>query len=528
MLGKRSPQRSLFDVAFLYEDLIPEDSFYGFLGDKREQLFRDEDFEELYCLSNGRPSVAPSLLATALLLQSHDRASDQEAWERSKFDARWKHALGVPFGETPFAKSTLQLFRAKLLVHDKVEAIFRRSLEYASEEGFLRGKTIKAVVDTTPIFGRGAVKDTYNLLADGIRQVIRALAVAASTEPETWAAEVGYERYFSGSVKGQADVDWDEETSRRRFLRGIVEDAEGILQRVRDEQDEEIHERLAAAAALLSDILQQDIEADVAGPKLREGVAKGRIVSVHDPEMRHGRKSSRVRFDGHKGAIAVDPESQLITAVDVVDASSYDGDTALPLTEATEENLGCKVEETIGDCAYGDGTTRREFDEADRKLVAKVPRPRRGKRIPKEDFAIDLEAGSCTCPVGHVTTDLRPAGSRTDRRGRRVPVRHFRFSDDVCRECPLRESCTSSRSGGRTITVHPRENELRQARAFQQSEAAREYKMYRQTVEHRLARLMQLGVRQSRYFGQAKTLLQLSLAATVANLTLVAAHGKAG
>lgn len=525
MLGKQSPQRSLFDVAFLYNDLIPRDSFYGFLGEQRERLFRDEDFKELYCLGNGRPSVAPSLLATALLLQSHDRASDQEAWERSQYDARWKHALGVPFGETPFAKSTLQLFRAKLLVHDKVEAIFRRSLEYASEEGFLQGKKIKAVVDTTPIFGRGAVKDTYNLLADGIRQVVRASAVAADVEPETWAAEHGCARYFSGSVKGQADVNWDEETSRRRFLRGIVEDAEEVLRTVRDEQDEEVHERLAAAAGVLSDILQQDIEADADGPKLRQGVAKGRIVSVHDPEMRHGRKSSRVRFDGHKGAIAVDPESQLITAVDVVEASSYDGDTALPLTEATEDNLGCEVEETIGDCAYGDSTTRREFGEAGRKLVAKVPRPRRGKLIPKEDFAIDLEAGSCTCPVGHVTSNLVSSGSRKDRRGRRVPLRVFRFPNDVCRECPLRSSCTSRRSGGRTITVHPREDELQKARAFQNSEASREYKVHRQTVEHRLARLMQLGGRQSRYFGQAKTLLQFSLAAAVANLTLLAALG---
>ena len=42
-------------------------------------------------------------------------------------------------------------------------------------------------------------------------------------------------------------------------------------------------------------------------------------------------------------------------------------------------------------------------------------------------------------------------------------------------------------------------------------------------MEHRLARLVQLGIRQSRYFGRAKTKLQLYLAATVANLTLVAA-----
>ena len=45
-------------------------------------------------------------------------------------------------------------------------------------------------------------------------------------------------------------------------------------------------------------------------------------------------------------------------------------------------------------------------------------------------------------------------------------------------------------------------------------------------AEHRLARLVQLGIRQSRYFGRVKTRFQLYLAATVANLTLMS--GKIG
>ena len=40
-------------------------------------------------------------------------------------------------------------------------------------------------------------------------------------------------------------------------------------------------------------------------------------------------------------------------------------------------------------------------------------------------------------------------------------------------------------------------------------------------AKHRLARLVQLGIRQARYFGRVKTRFQLYLAATVANLTLV-------
>ena len=76
------------------------------------------------------------------------------------------------------------------------------------------------------------------------------------------------------------------------------------------------------------------------------------------------------------------------------------------------------------------------------------------------------------------------------------------------------------------MLIHPQEALLQQARALQQSTHYDEYRVRRVVVEHRLARLVQLGIRQSRYFGRVKTRFQLYLAATVANLTLVA--GKLG
>ena len=76
------------------------------------------------------------------------------------------------------------------------------------------------------------------------------------------------------------------------------------------------------------------------------------------------------------------------------------------------------------------------------------------------------------------------------------------------------------------MLIHPQEGMLQQARALQQSADYDEYRARRVVVEHRLARLVQLGIRQARYFGRVKTTFQLYLAATVANLTLVA--GKIG
>ena len=63
-------------------------------------------------------------------------------------------------------------------------------------------------------------------------------------------------------------------------------------------------------------------------------VSRDRMMSVHDPEMRHGHKSSSRRFDGHKAAIVVDTDSQLITAVEVLPGNAPDNLGALELVEA--------------------------------------------------------------------------------------------------------------------------------------------------------------------------------------------------
>ena len=201
---------------------------------------------------------------------------------------------------------------------------------------------------------------------------------------------------------------------------------------------------------------------------------------------------------------------------------------ALELVERSEANTGVPVEESLGDAAYGDGNTRQAFADTGRTLIARVPgRPNR-THFPKEDFRIDLEAGTCTCPAGNVTRRLRPSGTRTDPTGRTHRLQGFRFDGAVCGVCPLRPQCVAGSSGlGRTVQLHPHQEALlQQARALQQSEAFAGYRQRRVVVEHRLARLVQLGIRQARYFGRAKTRFQLYLAATVANLTLVA--GKEG
>lgn len=502
----------------MYLKFVGQDTFYGFLAAHRDEIFRDEDFAKLYCLDNGRPSVPPSLLAIALVLQTYDKVSDDEAKRHADYDLQWKVALGVEVDARPFAKSTLQEFRAQLIIHEDQRAIFQQSLELAKRQGYFKSnRKLKVALDTTNILGRGAVKDTYNLLADGIVLVLRVLAKQAGEELAGYAEREGFGRYVTeASLKGQAEIDWSDAKERRRFLREIVADADRLLERVRTargqleaESAEDV--ALAEAAGLLARVLAQDIERKADGPSLHEGVAEDRMPSVHDPEMRHGRKSKSKRFDGHKADVAVDTDSQLITAVGVLAGNAADAEQALAMVEATEVNTGCVVEETIGDCAYGDGQTRQQFHDAKRTLVAKVPTMTNQGCFPKTDFTLDQEAGTCTCPAGQTTDDFRPA-----KEGGGV----FRFAATVCESCPLRAQCVRG-GGGRSVSVHPQEALLQAARALQASPAFGDYRSRRQAAEHRIARLTQLGIRQARYFGHAKTLFQLSMAAAVANLTLL-------
>ena len=281
--------------------------------------------------------------------------------------------------DRPFAKSTLQVFRAGLILHDKVREVFERSLKLARESGYLKGKRMKVALDTTNILGRGAVKDTYNLLSDGIVRLARALAQLRGISVGKWAKSQGYARRLASSVKGEAAIDWADRQARAALLAGIVEDADRVLELSRQAQgelaeDSAERQRIVAASELLGQLLLQDVERTEGGADLRDGVSRDRILSAHDPEMRHGHKSSSRRVDGHKAAVVVDTDSQLITAVDVLPGNAADNTGALELVEASEENVGVDVDETMGDAAYGDGSTRQAFADAGRTLIAKVPR----------------------------------------------------------------------------------------------------------------------------------------------------------
>ena len=549
-----------------WSTLIPADSFYARLASMRDVLVDDETYAVLYKDSpRGRPSLPPSLVVLTMLLQYHDDCSDAEAEMRVRFDLRWKHALGLALEDTGFDATVLCHFRRKLLEHQMERVLFNRLVNAAREAGLLT-KDAEQVVDSSHILGAAGVRDTYTLIRGGIKKLLRALGYQgqrAARVPERLAA------YLDPAAPPKPDIDWADAEERLAALRTLVVDARTALALADPCRDDAA---VREAAALLTKIVADDVQegpppeakgpgrprkgasesvapgdaaprstSETAEVRLRQGVASDRILSVVDPQMRWGHKSSQQRWAGYKLHVAEGLASELITDVGVRAASEHDAVPVVAHVARQEEAVGLHPTAVLTDGAFGTADVRADLGERGIEVVAKLRPLTDQKHIGKDAFVIDLAAndgqGSVTCPAGVTTTDRRLARDKWDR-----PVPLFRFPREVCAACALRDRCLGGPVGrvahpvrqppGRQVQLHYHEAVLQQARAAQrtpeQRRALRDRLRPRAKVERKIAELMRRhGLRQGRYLGLAKTELQAVLTATMVDakrlLTLVAA-----
>ena len=315
MLTRASGQVGFFDAVELVGPL-PEGSFFALLAEHGHRVVRDEDFAACYSADRGRPSIPPSLLAKVLLLEYRTGCSDEQAMENIAWDLRWKIALGLAVDDRGFHPTTLTKFRARLLLHGKERLALENTLALAEELGLL-SEPVEQIIDSTPMLGAAATQDTVRLVRHGVRKLLEAVVAVDPGAAETLdrALEFDYARPAE-----KPDCRWREKTERERMLTRVAEDAERALQAVERADGLLSDERVTDAHRLLRELIGQDFDVDDDGvPRLHHGTRADRIVSVVDPEMRHGRKSASRRFDGYKlSAAATNTAEPLITAVDVV------------------------------------------------------------------------------------------------------------------------------------------------------------------------------------------------------------------
>jgi hypothetical protein len=278
---------------------------------------------------------------------------------------------------------------------------------------------------------------------------------------------------------------------------------------------------LAEAATLLATVLGQDLEEGPDGRiRIARKVARDRVISTVDPDTRHGHKTQARSFDGYKGHVALDPDHELVTAVAVTAGNAGDASVALALlADELAETEPAAPPVVYGDAAYGAGEVLEALDASGAVSRVKV-QPAGG--VPglftKDDFAIDLDARTVTCPAG-----------RTVRLIRHAPGFEARFRS-ACATCPLAARCTTA-ADGRRVHIHPHEALLVAGRAATRDPAwLADYRATRPKVERKLAHLVrrQHGGRRARVRGRCKVGADFSLLAAAVNLARLARLGVTG
>jgi hypothetical protein len=495
------------------EAALPEGSVYRFLARERTRLFPAELFADLF-EPTGRRSVPPSILAVVVVLQRLEGLSDREAADRFAFDVRWRYAAGVAdavAGEetASFAHTVLVDLRARLRRSADPDRIFRVTCQLARQVGLVG---VRRVLDSAPLEDAVTTQDTVTMVRGAIRGLLRAC-------PPPLAAKVRalLQRDDDYAAPGKPACDWTDRAAREALVDALVRDAYRAHYALRGER---LDPRVAEAAALLATVTGQDIEETDDGHfRIFAGTAPDRVISTVDPEARHGHKTAAHGFDGYKAHVAVDPDSEVICAAEVSPATSGDAVVAPTLLGDLAPGEGDQAARTVvyGDSAYGTGAHLAWLNQQRLTPMVKTQVPTApGGRFAKDQFRIDLAAGTVTCPA-RVTVTIRPA-----RRG----GGRARFGV-ACSVCPLRQACTSSLRG-RVVAVHPREPELAVARARQRDPAwLADYRATRPKVERKLAHLLRRrhGGRRARVRGLVRVAQDFKLLAAAVNLARFASLG---
>ncbi len=135
------------------------------------------------------------------------------------------------------------------------------------------------------------------------------------------AKEAEAELVCGPSLKAALDCDWDQLGQRDEALNLVLKALRAVESWVQTLQQEEVTV-VQPSLTLAQQIEAQDVQTDEQEKaSLIKGVAKDRLISVEDTEMRHGRKSRRVRVDGYKRHVLHDLDTGLIRAVGVTPAN---------------------------------------------------------------------------------------------------------------------------------------------------------------------------------------------------------------
>jgi Transposase DDE domain/Transposase domain (DUF772) len=500
--GVERADRELLDAAAMVGHLVAEGSVFAFLAEHRGRVFPDGDFADLFRSGLGRASMPAPVAATILMLQTLLDLSDAEAAEAARCDLRWKVATGMALDDKGFHPSTLTYWRRRLAKSARPHRINEAVRRVVEETGVLRGRHRRAV-DSTILADAVATQDTITQLVAAVRRVARQVPGAA----EQIAVVCTGHDY---SRPGKPDIDWDDPTAKDAMVSALVNDANALVAAL---AEAELDEQAQSALALLALVAGQDVEPAEGSDgsdgrwRIARKVAEDRVICTVDPETRHTRKSPEARRDGYRAHLAAEPGTGIITDEELTKATgtensdpavaerflaahiansnnSTDNDnTGHEQAGRNEATDALARREWYGDSAYGTGDLRGALDDAGHEAVIK-PKPRQSAvegGFTVDDFTVDEETQTVTCPNGH---------------SRPISATRVATLGALCRDCPLRQRCTTSKTG-RKIVLHEHDDLLRKARRDWKNnpDLPERYRRHRPNIERVVSQVASRGGR---------------------------------
>ena len=489
---------------------IKRAKLFVFLRYHRHELF-DNTFQEelatLYASSlRGHPPIPPAQLALAVILQAYTGVSDDEVIEATLMDRRWQLVLDcLDTEQAPFSKGTFVAFRKRLIDAQMDRRLIEQTIELASQTQAFGPRALRAVLDSSPLWGAGRVEDTINLLGHALKKLMGVVAEQQGREAVEVGQEAGAEMVCGSSLKAALDRDWDQPGQREEALSMVLRVLQAVETWVQTLSSDEM-ELAQPSLKIAHQVKEQDVQVDEHGQAhLIKGVAKDRRISIEDAQMRHGRKSHSVRVDGYKRHVLHDLDTGLIRAVGITPANVPEASVTEEIS-ADLERQAVMLKELHIDRAYLSSHLVRERSE-EWEVYCKAWPVRSSKHFHKQAFTLDWQQQVIRCPASQEMPFVL-GGT-------------VHFPKEVCAACPLRTQCTTS-TNGRSVSIHPDEALLIELRERQRTPEGRAKLRERVAVEHTLAHVGQWQGRRARYRGLRKNLFDLRRCAVVHNLHVLA------
>lgn len=486
--------------------------FYVFLREVRHELF-DEEFQAELARAyapRGTAPLPPALLAMVTLLQAYSQTGDAEAVVSAQLDKRWQLVLDcLHADEAPFSQGVLSQFRVRMIEHDLDKKLLKRTVEIAKRTGAFGWQRLKAALDSSPLLGAGRVLDTWNLIGRALSTVVTCAAKATGRARETIIAETALTLSVAPSLKTALDIDWDDPEQRTDALARLLDEVDRVEAWVAEHAAGLASQPpLNDALAALRRVLEQDIEPDptTGRARIKRGVAKDRMPSLGDPEMRHGRKSKNKLFNGYKRHLMNIVGADITVAAEVLPANQPEHEAMAALADDAAQHGA--IDEFLLDRGYLASPRIAELHADGVAIRCKPWRIRNGDRFTKEQFDLRLGERRVVCPAG-VSSPI--ANSLI-----------VRFPASTCATCDIRSRCTTAKRRGRSVTIHPQEALLVQLRQDLKTADGRARLRERTAIEHSLARVGRIQGSRARYKGVRKNALDVRRCAAVDNLQTVA------